>query len=88
MLAEKEEIKQSSAYDFPGSELRFKEATEQSSLISVRKEKKWTIVAFDHPTRAKSVVYVQGLSEKGLLKYVARAMELGCNLMSIRGFDE
>lgn len=49
---------------------------------------KWTIVAFDHPEHSKSVLYRQGMTDKGLLKAIETAISKGANLMSIRGFND
>ena len=50
--------------------------------------KKWTIVAFDHPNKSRSVLYRQNMNVEKLLKMVAEAIVEGANLMSIRGIEE
>ncbi len=49
---------------------------------------KWTIVAFDHPTKSKSVLSRQNLSYPRLLQAIEDAAFKGANLMSIRGFED
>ncbi len=49
---------------------------------------RWTIVAFRHPDREKSVLYKQDLSDEALLGAVLKGIEAGANLFSIRGFRE
>lgn len=49
---------------------------------------KWRIVSFRHPTQEKSVLYRQNLSTQELIQAVERSIELGANLMSIRGFKD
>ncbi len=48
---------------------------------------KWTIVAFKHPDRSKSVLYRQGLAILGLHRAIDDAEREGANLISIRGFS-
>jgi len=49
---------------------------------------KWRIVGFDHPRKEKSEIYKQNLTEEGLLKAIKEGIGRGCNLFSIRGFEE
>ena len=49
-------------------------------------EKRWRIVGFNHPEQEKSLIYLQNLTDRGLLKAIEKGMERGCNLFSIRGF--
>lgn len=51
-------------------------------------KKKWTIVAFNHPSRGRSVLYRQNLDVDGLLRAVDDATQNGANLMSIRGVED
>ena len=44
----------------------------------------WAIVAFNHPTKGKSLLYRQKLTFVQLQKAIEKAYELGANLMSIR----
>ena len=53
--------------------------------MKITKEKRWTIVAFNHPLHEHSVYYRKGI--KNLESAVSRAIENGANLMSIRGFE-
>ena len=48
----------------------------------------WRIVAFKHPEVEKSVLYRQNITTEELLDAVKRAIELGANLMSVRGFEK
>lgn len=49
---------------------------------------KWRLVAFSHPKEERSVLYRQNLTDEQLLQAIKRALELGANLMSIRGFEK
>lgn len=49
---------------------------------------KWRVVGFNHPLQEKSVVYRQGLNEAQLIETIKKGIENGCNLFSIRGFEE
>ena len=53
-----------------------------------RSGKKWVIVAFDHPTASRSVLYRQDLDDDHLMLAVEDAVLKGANLMSIRGMPE
>ncbi len=53
--------------------------------MTVKIEKRWTLVAFKHPDIEHSVYYRKGI--KHLDRAVKTAEEKGANLMSIRGFD-
>ena len=69
--------------------LKYKDAYEQMHEKIHRKDKmRWRIVVFSHPKEEKSVLYRQNLTDKQLLEAIKRALELGANLMSIRGFEE
>lgn len=48
---------------------------------------RWTIVAFNHPDKSKSVLYLQNVTEDELIECVKDAIRNGANLMSIRGFQ-
>ena len=50
--------------------------------------KRWRIVGFQHPDKEKSLLYKQNLTEQGLLNAIKKGIKEGCNLFSIRGFDE
>ena len=60
----------------------------QRTLFKGEKEMKWRIVGFYHPKQEKSVVYRQGLNEAQLIETIKKGIENGCNLFSIRGFEE
>lgn len=49
---------------------------------------KWRIVGFNHPSEEKSLVYRQNLSDEQLIETIKKGIEKGCNLFSIRGFEE
>lgn len=49
---------------------------------------KWRIVGFKHPDKENSLIYYQNLTDRGLLKAIEKGIEKGCNLFSIRGFEE
>jgi len=46
------------------------------------------IVGFKHPEKEKSLIYFQNLTDYTLLRAIERGIRDGCNLFSIRGFDE
>ena len=50
--------------------------------------KKWRIVGFDHDRSEKSLIYKQKLTEEKLIQALRKGIEKGCNLFSIRGFEE
>ena len=49
---------------------------------------KWRIVGFDHPKEERSLVYRQGLTTERLIEVIKKGISEGCNLFSIRGFEE
>lgn len=49
---------------------------------------KWRIVGFDHPRVEKSEIYRQNLSDEQLIEVIRKGIQRGCNLFSIRGFEE
>ena len=49
---------------------------------------KWRIVGFKHPARENTVLYLQGLNDEQLIKAIRKGIKGGCNLFSIRGFEE
>lgn len=49
---------------------------------------KWIIVGFKHPSEKKSLIYKQNISSETLLKSIEEGIEKGCNVFSIRGFEE
>ncbi len=49
---------------------------------------KWTIVAFNHPEKSRSVVYRQNLTNDALIQAIRIAIAKGANLMSIRGVGD
>jgi hypothetical protein len=49
---------------------------------------KWRIVGFNHPDNERSLVYRQNLTEDQLIKVIKKGIEKGCNLFSIRGFND
>jgi len=53
--------------------------------MTVRIERRWTLVAFKHPDLEHSVYYRKGIVH--IDRAVKTAEEKGANLMSIRGFD-
>jgi len=53
--------------------------------MTVKIERRWTLVAFRHPDLEHSVYYRKGI--KHIDRAVKTAEEKGANLMSIRGFD-
>jgi len=53
--------------------------------MTVKTERRWTLVAFRHPDLEHSVYYRKGI--KHIDRAVKTAEEKGANLMSIRGFD-
>jgi len=50
--------------------------------------KKWVIVGFNHPKERVSLVYKQNISDEQLLEAIRKGIERGCNVFSIRGFEE
>jgi len=50
--------------------------------------RKWRIVGFKHPDKENSEIYRQNLTDEGLIKAVQEGMNRGCNLFSIRGFND
>lgn len=49
---------------------------------------KWRVVGFKHPDKEKSLIYYQNLSDESLQRAISKGIEKGCNLFSIRGFEE
>lgn len=49
---------------------------------------KWRIVGFDHPSKEKSLIYLQNLSDERLIEAIRKGINRGCNLFSIRGFKD
>ena len=47
----------------------------------------WTVVAFAHPGKSRSVLYRQGLCDYELLAAICDGIAKGANLFSIRGFE-
>lgn len=50
--------------------------------------KKWRIVGFKHPEKQRSLIYRQNLNEEQLVNAIIKGINEGCNLFSIRGFEE
>ena len=49
---------------------------------------KWRIVGFKHPEDQASRVYKKNLTNEKLIEAIKEGMVRGCNLFSIRGFEE
>jgi len=54
----------------------------------VTKEMRWRIVGFKHPQNEKSLVYKQNLTDAQLISAIEQGIQKGCNLFSIRGFEQ
>lgn len=54
-------------------------------LIDPPQDLVWSIVAFEHPRSAKSVLYRQNLTFESLVKALRESQQRGANLVSIRG---
>lgn len=50
--------------------------------------RKWTIVGFNHPDHRKSIIYKQNILHNTLIRALEEGIERGCNIFSIRGFQE
>lgn len=51
-------------------------------------KRRWTIVGFDHPHRAKHLLLDYNLSDQQLVKKLKKAISEGCNLIQIKGFRD
>lgn len=49
---------------------------------------KWIIVGFRHPEQKRSRLYRFPTSNEELIRAILKGIEKGCNLFSIRGFEE
>jgi len=49
---------------------------------------RWRIVGFKHPESENSLIYKQKLTNEKLIETIKEGIAKGCNLFSIRGFDE